>query len=81
MQWNSQAKSQDIFIQGEIKPYVETSHLFCMFCILLLPSRCFGGEVSWDKSVCIGSTYEVTDETITHQIVDRPNVDKQYINR
>lgn len=43
--------------------------------------RCFGGEVSWDKSVCIGSTFEVTDETITHQIVDRPNIDKQYINR
>ncbi|XP_070760481.1 pescadillo isoform X2 [Enoplosus armatus] len=43
--------------------------------------RCFGGEVSWDKSVCIGSTYELTDETITHQIVDRPNIDKQYINR
>ncbi|XP_070821365.1 pescadillo [Chaetodon trifascialis] len=43
--------------------------------------RCFGGEVSWDKSVCIGSTYEVKDETITHQIVDRPSVDKQYINR
>uniref|UniRef100_A0A8C2Z338 Pescadillo homolog n=1 Tax=Cyclopterus lumpus TaxID=8103 RepID=A0A8C2Z338_CYCLU len=43
--------------------------------------RCFGGEVSWDKSVCIGSAYEVTDETITHQIVDRPNIDKQYINR
>ncbi|TDH12868.1 hypothetical protein EPR50_G00050290 [Perca flavescens] len=43
--------------------------------------RCFGGEVSWDKSVCIGSTYEVTDETITHQIVDRPNIGKQYINR
>uniref|UniRef100_A0A3B3B9Z8 Pescadillo homolog n=1 Tax=Oryzias melastigma TaxID=30732 RepID=A0A3B3B9Z8_ORYME len=43
--------------------------------------RCFGGNVSWDKSVCIGSTYDVTDETITHQIVDRPNVDKRYINR
>ncbi|KAM3611064.1 uncharacterized protein V6R79_012969 [Siganus canaliculatus] len=43
--------------------------------------RCFGGQVSWDKSICIGSTYEVTDETITHQIVDRPNVEKQYINR
>ncbi|XP_037339292.2 pescadillo [Pungitius pungitius] len=43
--------------------------------------RCFGGEVSWDKSVCIGSTYDVTDETITHQIVDRPHIDKQYINR
>ncbi|KAM9393492.1 pescadillo [Pholidichthys leucotaenia] len=43
--------------------------------------RCFGGEVSWDKSVCIGSTYDVTDETITHQIVDRPNIEKQFINR
>uniref|UniRef100_A0A674NX78 Pescadillo homolog n=1 Tax=Takifugu rubripes TaxID=31033 RepID=A0A674NX78_TAKRU len=43
--------------------------------------RCFGGQVSWDKSVCIGSTFEMTDETITHQIVDRPNIDKQYINR
>lgn len=43
--------------------------------------RCFGGDVSWDKSVCIGSTYDVADETITHQIVDRPNIDKQYINR
>ncbi|CAJ1068816.1 pescadillo [Xyrichtys novacula] len=43
--------------------------------------RCFGGEVSWDKSLCIGSTYEVTDETITHHIADRPNIEKQYINR
>ncbi|XP_057179768.1 pescadillo [Triplophysa rosa] len=43
--------------------------------------RCLGGQVSWDKSLCIGSTYDVTDETITHHIVDRPNVDKQYINR
>uniref|UniRef100_A0A8C8FDZ3 Pescadillo homolog n=1 Tax=Oncorhynchus tshawytscha TaxID=74940 RepID=A0A8C8FDZ3_ONCTS len=43
--------------------------------------RCFGAEVSWDKSLCIGGTYNVTDETITHQIVDRPDIDKQYINR
>ncbi|XP_048467499.1 pescadillo isoform X2 [Rhincodon typus] len=43
--------------------------------------RCFGGKVSWDKSLCIGATYPVTDETITHQIVDRPNLDKQFINR
>ncbi|KAM8886822.1 pescadillo [Spinachia spinachia] len=43
--------------------------------------RCFGGEVSWDKTVCIGSTYDVTDETITHQVVDRPHIDKQYISR
>ncbi|XP_067861987.1 pescadillo isoform X1 [Heptranchias perlo] len=43
--------------------------------------RCFGGKVSWDKSLCIGAVYPVTDETITHQIVDRPNLDKQFINR
>ncbi|XP_019722732.1 pescadillo [Hippocampus comes] len=43
--------------------------------------RCFGGEVSWDRSVCIGSTYDETDETITHHIVDRPSVGTQYINR
>ncbi|XP_054629415.1 pescadillo [Dunckerocampus dactyliophorus] len=43
--------------------------------------RCFGGEVSWDRSVCIGSPYDVTDETITHHIVDRPSIDKVYINR
>ncbi|XP_063050394.1 pescadillo [Engraulis encrasicolus] len=43
--------------------------------------RCFGGQVSWDKSVSIGGTYDVTDETITHHIVDRPSVDKQYVNR
>ncbi|KAL7836857.1 hypothetical protein AOLI_G00281410 [Acnodon oligacanthus] len=43
--------------------------------------RCFGAQVSWDKSLCIGSTYDVTDETITHHIVDRPSLDKQYMNR
>ncbi|XP_061674266.1 pescadillo [Syngnathoides biaculeatus] len=43
--------------------------------------RCLGGEVSWDKSICIGSTYDETDETITHQIIDRPSVATQYINR
>uniref|UniRef100_UPI00398E7402 pescadillo n=1 Tax=Pristiophorus japonicus TaxID=55135 RepID=UPI00398E7402 len=43
--------------------------------------RCFGGQVSWDKSLCIGAAYLVTDETITHQVVDRPNLDKQFINR
>lgn len=43
--------------------------------------RCFGGEVSWDKTLFVGSTFEENDETITHQIVDRPNLDKQYISR
>nr|XP_056715291.1 pescadillo homolog [Euleptes europaea] len=43
--------------------------------------RCFGGKVSWDKSVCIGATYDVTDPAITHQIVDRPNIEKEVIGR
>ncbi|XP_069768614.1 pescadillo-like [Narcine bancroftii] len=43
--------------------------------------RCFGGKVSWEKSLCLGANYTVTDETITHQIVDRPSLDKQFVNR
>ncbi|XP_063171344.1 pescadillo homolog isoform X2 [Candoia aspera] len=43
--------------------------------------RCFGGKVSWDKSVCIGATYDVTDPNITHQIADRPNMEKQVVGR
>ncbi|KAG7263409.1 hypothetical protein CRUP_007415 [Coryphaenoides rupestris] len=43
--------------------------------------RCFGAQVSWDKSLCIGGAYDVTDESITHHVVDRPDMDKQYINR
>ncbi|XP_051829084.1 pescadillo homolog [Antechinus flavipes] len=34
--------------------------------------RSFGGEVSWDKSLCIGATFEEKEPSITHQIVDRP---------
>ncbi|XP_026546257.1 pescadillo homolog isoform X2 [Notechis scutatus] len=43
--------------------------------------RCFGGKVSWDTSLCIGATYDVTDPRITHQIVDRPNVEMQVVGR
>lgn len=43
--------------------------------------RCFGGKVSWDKSCFVGSTFDEDDETITHQIVDRPSIGKQYISR
>lgn len=43
--------------------------------------RCFGGEVSWEKTVAIGSTYDVNDETITHQLVDRPNTSMKYMSR
>nr|XP_022917666.1 pescadillo homolog [Onthophagus taurus] len=43
--------------------------------------RCLGGEVSWDKKSFVGSTFQENDETITHQIVDRPSMEKQYISR
>ncbi|XP_064128544.1 pescadillo homolog isoform X3 [Loxodonta africana] len=43
--------------------------------------RSFGGDVSWDKSLCIGATYEVTDSSITHQIVDRPGQQTLVIGR
>lgn len=48
---------------------------------LVFVLRCFGAEVSWDKSLFVGATFDETDETITHQIVDRPHVEKQYISR
>ncbi|XP_040107001.1 pescadillo homolog isoform X2 [Oryx dammah] len=43
--------------------------------------RSFGGIVSWDKSLCIGATYDVTDPGITHQIVDRPGQQTPVIGR
>ncbi|XP_009700916.1 PREDICTED: pescadillo homolog [Cariama cristata] len=43
--------------------------------------RCFGGQVSWDKSLCIGATYDMNDPSITHQIVDRPRVEQQIVGR
>lgn len=48
---------------------------------LVFVLRCFGGEVSWDETVGIGSTYKPTDECITHHIIDRPIVDDQRIDR
>lgn len=43
--------------------------------------RSFGGKVSWDKNSFIGATFDENDETITHQICDRPLIEKQYISR
>ncbi|XP_033102218.1 pescadillo-like [Anneissia japonica] len=43
--------------------------------------RSFGGRVSWDKCLFLGATYDVTDESITHQLIDRPQCDTQYISR
>ncbi len=43
--------------------------------------RSFSGEVSWDSTTGLGSSYQETDETITHHIIDRPHVGKNYLNR
>ena len=43
--------------------------------------RCFGAAVSWDKLLFVGATFEESDETITHHVVDRPSMTKQYISR
>lgn len=43
--------------------------------------RSFGGDVSWDKSLCIGAIYDITDSGITHQIVDRPGQQTPIIGR
>lgn len=48
---------------------------------VVLCIRALGGEVSWDKVLFAGATFNEDDETITHQIVDRPSMDKQYISR
>ncbi|KAK2101588.1 mRNA-binding ribosome synthesis protein [Saguinus oedipus] len=43
--------------------------------------RSFWGEVSWDKSLCSGVTYDVTDSRITHQIVNWPGQQTSIISR
>lgn len=43
--------------------------------------RSFGAEVSWDKSIFAGSTFPEDDPTVTHQIVDRPQLKKRLLNR
>ncbi|XP_008548711.1 pescadillo homolog [Microplitis demolitor] len=47
-----------------------------VFCILS-----FGGKVSWDKMSFVGATFDENDETITHQIVDRPSMGKSFLSR
>jgi len=50
---------------------------------LVFMIRSFGGEVSWDETVAPGSSYQIQNTSITHQIVDRPrdDVDMTHINR
>ncbi|GBM46341.1 Pescadillo [Araneus ventricosus] len=48
---------------------------------LLFVIRCLGGEVSYDKTLHVGATFDEDDESITHQIVDRPVLQKKFVNR
>lgn len=48
---------------------------------LVFVIRAFGGEVSYDKTLFPGSTFDESDLAITHQIVDRPMTKEQYMNR
>jgi len=43
--------------------------------------RACGGNVSWDKTICAGATYDVSDQSITHQLVDRPKLNDMIVNR
>ncbi|XP_031551123.1 pescadillo homolog [Actinia tenebrosa] len=49
--------------------------------VLVFMIRCFSGDVSWDSTVAIGSTYSETDDSITHQIVDRPTQGHCFLSR
>lgn len=43
--------------------------------------RSFGGNVSWDGDSTPGATYAESDDSITHQIVDRPKQGHIYLSR
>lgn len=43
--------------------------------------RSFGGEVSWDKNCFAGATFDESDTTITHQIVDREDIGERRLDR
>ncbi|CAG5135810.1 unnamed protein product [Candidula unifasciata] len=43
--------------------------------------RCCSGLASWDHTLAIGATYQESDDSITHHIVDRPTVANQRLDR
>jgi len=49
--------------------------------VLVFLIRGFGGEVSWHSTLAIGSTFVEADPSITHQIVDRPEIHNQVLTR
>lgn len=55
-----------------------SQNIYDKFCAFY---RSFGGEVSWFETQAVGATYPETDEKITHQIVDRPSMEKQFLSR
>lgn len=49
--------------------------------LLAMPILAFGGELSWDPILGAGSPLEESDSSISHQIVDRPELAQRYANR
>jgi len=49
--------------------------------IIVFVVRCFGGEVSWHSTDALGATFDESDESITHQIIDRPSHGDRYLSR
>lgn len=43
--------------------------------------RCCSGLASWDYTLGVGSTYQESDDSITHHIIDRPTVTAQRLDR
>jgi pescadillo protein len=43
--------------------------------------RSFGGVVSWDEDSAPGATYPESDESITHEVVDRPAQSHRFLSR
>ena len=52
-----------------------------MFICCHFPCRSFGGAVSWDTESGSGSTYLESDDSITHQVVDRPRQGHIFLSR
>lgn len=63
----SERESRNIF--SGVKAFIsrECPRAPLAFCI-----RSLGGEVSWDKELFPGGTFEMDDDEVTHLIIDRP---------
>ncbi|CAI2166230.1 10504_t:CDS:2 [Funneliformis geosporum] len=43
--------------------------------------RTFGGQVSWDETCGVGSSFNESDDRITHHIIDRPATGHRFLSR